>query len=311
MEGFDADVGSFQTALQQRPEIFDPIGVHVPAHVLFGMVDHLMNVFSIESGIGNPRIAENVRTTFDVFADHALKCLALGVGNVAQSNLFRLAIQQAHDDCFTSPARTRDLCLFVLVHESGEAADKRFVYLKLASHFFKCAILHRLADSMQQEPTRLLCDAQVAGDLTRANAVLAIGDQPDRGEPLVQPDGRILEDGSDLGAELLLRMFGLALPDAAGRQQGDFRAPARRASNLAVRPAHRNCRAQAIVRIREVGDRFVKRGRDVRVHASKNSANGVVSQVYTCPILLSGADRRRQRIEIPKVSLAQSRQLFD
>jgi hypothetical protein len=115
-----------------------------------------MHVIAIQSVVGGSCIAENVRTTLDVFTHHALKRLALRVRNVPQANLFRLTIQQAHHDCFTGPARARDFGLFVLVHVSGEAADKRFINLELAGTLLKAAALHRKPDAMIHEPRRFL-----------------------------------------------------------------------------------------------------------------------------------------------------------
>ncbi len=121
---------------------------------------------------------------------------------------------------------------------------------------------------MQHEPCCLLSYAKVAGDLARANAVLAIADQPNRGEPFIESNRRILEDGSDFGAELtLIDMTGLTRPDAPRFEQRNILASARRTGDLAVWPAHRNRRTHAIVGIRKKADRFVKRSRYVRVHA--------------------------------------------
>jgi len=276
MERLNTYVGSFQSALQQRPEILNSVRVDIAVYVAFGVIDYLMNVIGIQPVVRTPRIAENVRAAFNEFAHDALKRRAARIGDVAQADLLGLAIQQAHDHglAATSSASASDLFLFVLVHESSSAADKRLVNLKISSGFYKCAVLHCLADAMEHEPRGFLSDAQIAGDLARANAVLAICDQPNRREPFIQPDRRVLEDRSDFGAELLLRMLGLALPNLTRRQQGNFRAPASRARDWTVRPAHRNRRAHAVIGIREVGDRFMKRVWDVSVHAQRVAQDG-------------------------------------
>jgi hypothetical protein len=270
MERFHADVSPFQAALQQRPEILDSVRVNVPVNLAFGVVDHLMDIISAQAVVGTPSIAVNVGTALDILSNESLKCGAASVLDVAQANLFSVAIQQAHHNRLTAASSTSagNLGFLILVHEAGGTADKRFVNLKVASSLLKRAVLHRLADAVKHEPACLLSDAQIASDLARANAVLAVGNQPDRREPFIQTDRRVLEDGPDFGAELLLRMFGLALPDTARGKQGHFRASARRASH-SIRPAQRNRRAQAVVGIREISDRFVERGRDIRVHPLK------------------------------------------
>jgi hypothetical protein len=150
-------------------------------------------------------------------------------------DLTAFAVEDTHHNRFTGPARARDLCLLVLVHVSGEAADKRFVCLKLTSHFLECSCPHRKSDAMEHKPCGFLRDTQVACYLVAAHAILAIHNQPSRREPFVEADRRILEDGSNLHAELALGMFALALPDASPGEKADFGAAARRAF-YAIRP---------------------------------------------------------------------------
>lgn len=73
MERFDADIGSFQSSLQERPEVFDPVHVYLAINVFLCVVDHLMDVLAIKARVGNPCIAENIRTAFDVFAYNAFE----------------------------------------------------------------------------------------------------------------------------------------------------------------------------------------------------------------------------------------------
>ena len=42
---------------------------------------------------------------------------------------------------------------------------------------------------MKHMPSGLLHDAQVAGQLIRANPVLRVGNQPDRSQPLIEASG--------------------------------------------------------------------------------------------------------------------------
>lgn len=44
VERLDGNIGSPDRALQQRPEVFQPVGMDVPAHIGFGMVDDRVNV---------------------------------------------------------------------------------------------------------------------------------------------------------------------------------------------------------------------------------------------------------------------------
>ena len=42
MERLDADVGAVQPALEQTPEVLDPVRVNLPVDVLLSMVNRLM-----------------------------------------------------------------------------------------------------------------------------------------------------------------------------------------------------------------------------------------------------------------------------
>ena len=79
MERLDADIGSFQAALQEGPEIFDSVSVDVPVYLALGMVDHLMNVVLFEAVVSDPRIAEYIRSASHVLAHKRLQGSCLSV----------------------------------------------------------------------------------------------------------------------------------------------------------------------------------------------------------------------------------------
>ena len=91
------------------------------------------------------------------------------------------------------------------------AADVGLVDLDLAGDLVEAPGLHGEPDAVQHEPCRLLRDAERAAEFVGADPVLAVGDEPDGGEPLVEAERRVLEDRPDLDGVLLLA--GLALPE--------------------------------------------------------------------------------------------------
>lgn len=54
MERLDAYIGSLDSTLQETPVIFEAVGVDVLDRVDFGMVNDVMDIFGIQSGVGNP-----------------------------------------------------------------------------------------------------------------------------------------------------------------------------------------------------------------------------------------------------------------
>jgi hypothetical protein len=68
---------------------------------------------------------------------------------------------------------------------------------------------------VKHEPCGFLSDTDCTVNLVRGNAILTVGNHPRCSEPFVESDGTVLKYGSNLDAELLFGVFGLAFPDAA------------------------------------------------------------------------------------------------
>lgn len=90
----------------------------------------------------------------------------------------------------------------------------------------------------------------------RAYAILCVGDAPNSDEPLVKTERRILEDGSNLGGELLTAILVLALKHSPTGDVSDTIAAAHRASDLSVWPPYRDHVPMAHVQVREVANGF-------------------------------------------------------
>ena len=90
------------------------------------------------------------------------------------------------------------------MHVFSLAADKCLVHFDIARERSFVILVHDLADAMEHEPCRLLCDANCAMYLIAGDAVFAVGKHPHRAHPLIKADGRVLEDRSNLERELLL-----------------------------------------------------------------------------------------------------------
>ena len=69
MKRLNADVSAFQGALQEAPEVLAPVGVDLPVHVFFGMINEPVNEVALKAAIREERIGVDVGAGFDVFAD--------------------------------------------------------------------------------------------------------------------------------------------------------------------------------------------------------------------------------------------------
>src|SRR2546430_6367653 len=125
------------------------------------------------------------------------------------------ALQQPEDGSLVhAPGSANNRVALGPVHDLGLAADEGLIGLDRAFHLRPGPSPHREPDTVQHEPAGFLRDAKRPRQLVGADAVLAIGEHPQRGEPLVQPDGAILKDRAELHRELPPTVA--ALPDAAG-----------------------------------------------------------------------------------------------
>src|SRR5258708_4292337 len=92
------------------------------------------------------------------------------------------------------------------MHVLELAADKSLIHLDGAASVAKFEnrlVLDCKANAMQHEPCALLGYADISPNLVARNAILTVGKQPHCSEPLIQLQGRILEDGIHLDAVLL------------------------------------------------------------------------------------------------------------
>src|SRR5262249_34605854 len=128
-----------------------------------------------------------------------------------------------------------------LVHVSRLATDKCLVNFNVAAQLTaSLIILQSQSQSLEHEPSRLLCHADSSVNLPRTNAVLAVRKHAHRAEPLIKADSGVLKNRSNLNRKLRLWMASLTLPQAALRHVGNLIRSAVRAHNRAIWPATLN-----------------------------------------------------------------------
>jgi hypothetical protein len=118
--------------------------------------------------------------------------------------------------------------------------------------------LQREPQTREHEPRGLLGHPKGAPEFVAADAVLAVGDEPQGRKPLLERDWRVLKDGSDLQRELRLGVFGVALPAADARHVGDVLGAAMRTAHNTIGPADFADRLMAVLVIAEEQDRLLE-----------------------------------------------------
>src|SRR6266478_3279628 len=256
VEGFYAHVGSFQSALEQAPEILKPVSVDLSANVAFRMVDNFVSEVFLESHVGHERIGVNRAACFHMSSDIGLQRVLFAIRNNHCAD-FAATLQHAeYGSLVFSASLSNPATMFFAVHISRSAADESFVYLNfapVAAHLENRTVLHRKTDAVKHEPCRLLSDAKSAANLIGTDTVFAVGNHPNSDKPFVERKRRILKDSSDLDGELLARMLRFAFPHKAGRDKAHVLATASRALNSSG-PAPRHQEGHAIGRVRKVDD---------------------------------------------------------
>ena len=224
---------------------------------------------------------------------------------------FGATLDDAENSLFAGATSSPNLPrALVLVHVLGEAADEGFVRLNLAAHFNERSGLHGKADAVIHKPGGLLSNAKRPVHLVAADPVLAVGNHPNRGEPLAEINRAVLKDGSDLGRELFARVRLFALPKATGCDKPDIAATARWAADT-IRPAKLYHRRQRNVGVREVADSIDEglRFSGCVLHTHQYDTGNSLRQVYYYPKKALPARQRKYIKEASKRPLLRRQNL--
>ncbi len=289
MKRFYADVGSRDSALEQRPEILKAIGMHAAIYILSRMVNNLMCIVTGQSFIRHQGIGIERSASGDVLAYFILQYLSATARNDASANL-TAALQDAYDSGFVFSTSSGDTALaFANVHVPRFATDESLVYLDFSAQLrSEEIILHRKPDTVQHEPCRLLGNFHVTRNLVTADPVFAVGDKPSSGHPFVQRDRGIFHDGPDLNGEFAFRVMAGASPSPSLLAEFDLHRTASGASHNAIRPAPDSEIVNAVIGIREVDDCFLQTlwfAHGLALHEQNYSLKPWSSQLYYCPYL--------------------------
>jgi len=232
---FNADIGTFDRPLKERPEVFHPVSVDIPVNVLLGVVDYLVCILAVQAIVRGQLVSHHLGTLANVLANDLAEFALPPRGDVMNADLSGIPFKQAEHDLFTARAASMYLLFaLVLVHEACRATDESLIGFDGAGHLVDRPGVLRIPDAVHHEPCRLLGNFEGLPDLVRANAVLAVRKHPHCAEPLVETYRRILEYGADLYRVLFLAVS--ALPNEARRKVGRVLAFASRTYSFTLGP---------------------------------------------------------------------------
>lgn len=262
VERLNAHVCALQCALQEAPEVLQPIGMDVAANIRLRVVDHFVRVLNRQSIVGLQLIRENGRTGRYVLHNLSGNVTPLAIGNNRYLST-AMPLQQAHNDSFpdhplaVQPLRNLSR-LALAVHELRLAAHKGFIGFDDAGKFPEPAVVHRKPKAMEHEPRGFLGHSQAAMDFVGTDAILATDEQPRRAKPLFQSDWGVLKDRPSFKRKRGAFMFCVALPDAGFGKPRNLLGAAARASYLAIWPAQFGHKLAAMLELCKPDDRFLE-----------------------------------------------------
>src|SRR5260370_32993128 len=133
MKRFDRNVSPFDAALEQRPEVFQSIHVHMAFGVALRVIDNLMHIFVVELVVRAKLIGNNFRAFFHMLSDLAFQVMSANALDNFETHsrmfLGRVAFKQSHDRRFTNVPASGLAISFVFrapvsVHVASLAADE-------------------------------------------------------------------------------------------------------------------------------------------------------------------------------------------
>lgn len=260
VERFDTHIGPVDSALEQRPEVLHPIRVDVPVNVLLRVINDLVRVVAIQRIVGEQFIGDNFGTTANVHLNDIAQIVLAARLYMLYAHAACIALQKSEYDFFAHrPASVNLLGPLAKVHVPRLAADKGFVGFHGPAHFLvESALLHREPNTMVHEPRSLLRYSKPAMKFVAADSVLARDNQPRGAKPLLKRNRRVFKDRSSLQGKCWTLVLGVALPHASLCQPRNLLGAARRASDLAVRPAQFHHELAAMLKVREPDNRLVE-----------------------------------------------------
>src|SRR6266404_7006568 len=156
-------ISSTDAALEQAPEVFEPVRVDVPLGVTNRVINYVVRVITGKAIVGLESIGVNLGAFKNVFPNRALKFRLPNVLKHFQNHARRFfaacAFQQSHNRSHSHRSGASNLPLS-LVHVAGLTADESFIHFDVASEIANRSILDSQPDTVKHEPRGLLSDAK-------------------------------------------------------------------------------------------------------------------------------------------------------
>jgi len=201
----NTNISASNTALEQRPEILNPVCVNCSPNISYGMVNSFVTGMAIDKTIVNSGF---VRIDRDITLDNLLNPSQCSFGIFLLDNFginsacFATLQNPVNRSLADSTTALNCFDSFCSVHIISFAADVGSIDFDRLIEFTSTINLHSFADSVKHKPSCALCNAYCSAKLVATDSVFTICDGPNRYEPLVEAERTVLKNRSDFGTEL-------------------------------------------------------------------------------------------------------------
>src|ERR1041385_152829 len=100
MERFHGNIGSFESTLQQAPEIFQTVSVNLAIYVTLCMIDNLVSVIFVQSPIRVAIIGRELRAKLNMFFHHRVKGALFAIWNYQSFHFASITLKESSNDSF-------------------------------------------------------------------------------------------------------------------------------------------------------------------------------------------------------------------
>lgn len=226
-------IDAVQATLRDRPNALDAVRRHavIPRIFASAVNDGFMLLIVPEPRIAAMLVRVDGCTGFNALPDFRAQRLAIGPVNGSRHGA-PAAFPHAQYDRLADTAAT-GMQLLTLVLVALFASDIGLVDFDNAAQLFELDVAAGLTETPKDEPSRLLGNADLLGELHRRNALASSDDEIHSVDPLVQRNMRSLEDRAGADGKILLALIAAVI---AALARGNTVASAADGATRAIRP---------------------------------------------------------------------------
>lgn len=206
-------VDTNETSFQERPKTLNGVGVNIPVSILPLVVIYalVLSEMLVHTVVGNPFVGHDSRISVDMGFHHTLECASIDPINGGSNDNLVIAVKHTQHSGLVNPTSPEMHSLAQMLIPVF-AANESFIDLDNTIQRLVVPVCKDVSNSVKHEPSSFLSDTNVSTQLHGRDALLVGRDQVESKEPLLQWEGRVLEDRTNANRERLTAISTLHQP---------------------------------------------------------------------------------------------------